>query len=268
MADTTQPVDLNEDFLRKAMERTSFNLDTKDFQSLEYKKEIVHLYCQDVFPNFECQKFTFKATNFESSDLTKFNTAIDQLKIANNSGFKKVFKDSIGGALQGFGPGEVISYIIVRNLHLAGSRESGDLRIGSKQFESKGAIYNMKNGGYQDFVLGGTLETTKIKKDIARLAKTLNFNVTERVVQPTVIQALKEKRLEKFEEILNEYRKIAIDGYFKEHPILLFNNKPTDNNYGRIAKKVSINNMIDAKKMLNIYRIKNDSIEPLITIPK
>lgn len=268
MADTTQPVDLDEEFLRKAMERTSFNLNTKDFQDLKHKKEIVHLYCQDVFPDFECQKYTFKATNFEASDVSKFNTAIDQLKLANSSGFKKVFKESIGGALQGFGPGEVISYIIVRNLHLAGSRESGDLRLGSKQFEAKGAMYNMKNGGYQDFTLGGTLETTNIKKDIAKLAKTLKFNVTERVIQPTVIQALKEKKPAQFEEILNDFRKIAINGYFKEHPIVLFNNKENDSKYGHIAKKIIIDNMRDAKKMLNIYRIKNDTIEPLITVPK
>ena len=44
------------DFIKRAEKVTSFNLTTKDFQSLSYKKEIQHLFNKHFFPEFDLNK--------------------------------------------------------------------------------------------------------------------------------------------------------------------------------------------------------------------
>ena len=39
-------------FLKKALDRTTFNIGEKDMQSTKYKSEIRYLYMQHMFPNF------------------------------------------------------------------------------------------------------------------------------------------------------------------------------------------------------------------------
>ena len=46
--------ELNLDFLRKAERVTSFNIVTKDFESLNYKKEIQHLFNKHFFQILIC----------------------------------------------------------------------------------------------------------------------------------------------------------------------------------------------------------------------
>ena len=48
--------DLDADFLRRAQKVTSFNLTSKDFTSLKYKKEIQHLIRMHFFPKFDLDK--------------------------------------------------------------------------------------------------------------------------------------------------------------------------------------------------------------------
>ena len=45
--------DLNTEFLKRAQKVTSFNLQTKDFESLQYKAEIQHLFHMHFFPDFD-----------------------------------------------------------------------------------------------------------------------------------------------------------------------------------------------------------------------
>ena len=44
--------DLDANFLSRAQKVTSFNLRTRDFESLQYKAEIQHLFRTHFFPNF------------------------------------------------------------------------------------------------------------------------------------------------------------------------------------------------------------------------
>ena len=253
-------------FKTRAMERTSFTLVTKDFQSLEYKRVIIDLYCQDVFNTFNCNQFTFDANSFEKNDIGMYNKAVKELKKANNFGFSKVVKESIGGARTGFGPGEVLSYIIVRNLTLAGSRESGDLRLGSNQFELKGGKFNQKQGGYHDFDFGGTVDLTDVKKDLAKLSNESGFKVTTRDIPSKVITSLKETKSKELEPILDKFRQLALDKYFKLHPVIIMNNNSKDNNFGEFITKVEIRSLADARKKLSIYRVKEDTVEPLVKV--
>ena len=45
--------DLDTEFLKRAQKVTSFNLQTKDFESLKYKSEIQHLFHMHFFPKFD-----------------------------------------------------------------------------------------------------------------------------------------------------------------------------------------------------------------------
>ena len=46
--------DLDTEFLKRAQKVTSFNLQTKDFESLKYKAEIQHLFNSELGPISRC----------------------------------------------------------------------------------------------------------------------------------------------------------------------------------------------------------------------
>jgi len=64
--------ELDRNFIARAMKVTSFNLSTKDFESLTNKKEIQYLFGTHFFPKFDF-KFTLNDVN-----MSKLKNVIDK----------------------------------------------------------------------------------------------------------------------------------------------------------------------------------------------
>ena len=117
--------DLDSEFLKKAMKLTNFNLSTKDFESLKYKKEIQFLFRTHFFPEFDLDDC------LDQVDATKINNVVNKLKGMDAKMFTKMHKYN----LKGVGPGEATLYFLLNKAHLGGGTSAGvDLVHGSSKY--------------------------------------------------------------------------------------------------------------------------------------
>tara|TARA_Y100001963_G_C6789171_1_gene454557 strand:- start:1401 stop:2216 length:816 start_codon:yes stop_codon:yes gene_type:complete len=169
--------DLDADFLKRAQKVTSFNLSSSDFTSLQFKKEIQHLFRTHFFPKFDLDQ-----TISGQPTVAKLNKLIKQLKGHNISSFKKLHNYN----LKGVGPAEATLFFLIDDAHLGGGSSAGvDIVVGNKNYEVKSGNIPQEGGSKHiiGFKLGGTVPLSKI----------VNSAISIRDSDPKIKAAGKEK---------------------------------------------------------------------------
>jgi hypothetical protein len=246
--------DLDLEFLRKAERVTSFNISTKDFESLKHKKEIQHLINKHFFPKFDISK-TINGVNKNT-----LNKLIDELKAEDSTMFSKLHSY----ALKGVGPGEAALFFLINDAQLGGGSSAGvDLVVGSNKYEIKAVQTTQDIGGLiaYDFKLGGTVRLTDIMQDLAKLADFYKVSGSKTEINKSSIQKLKNGDVSSidFSAIEDRYRKRAYE-YFKNHEVIFINNSKTKKQ-GRIEaiKKIKPQDIM-------IERVTSGTIKPMVYI--
>jgi len=240
-------------FIKRATKVTSFNLQAKDFESLNYKKEIQYLFKTYFFPNFDLNK------TIRGFDPNKFNAVVDILKSENARALASLHKYP----LKGVGPGEVLMYFIIDDAHLGGGSSAGvDLIIGSNQYEIK-SVERHSSGYAYGFKLGGTVNISSVTQDIVALAK--QYKDELKLTRPTEIgkgalEKLSKLAPKEYNDIVNRYREAAYNGYFSLHPIIFMYNS-TKKNIGKVmaVQNVQLND-------IDIDAVTSGTIKPKVTL--
>jgi len=243
--------ELNNEFIRKAMKVTSFNLAVKDFESLKYKKEIQHIFGVNFFPKFD-MKMVMKRV-----DKTQINRVISQLRKENPNNFQNLFKYN----LKGVGPGEVMMYFLLEDAYLGGGTSAGvDLVIGSDKYEIKAVNYSPK-GYVTNFKVGGTFSLAGIIKRTIDLKVKLGLGAGSEVNLANLEQ-LKAQYPGEMKEIFDEYADVTYRNYFRNHDIIFVSNKR--------AGGFQLGDIIDVKRIqkeqIQFERITSGTIKPRVTI--
>lgn len=241
---------LDTEYLIKAERLTSFNIDTKDFESLERKSEIQHLFNKHFFPKFRLSK-TIK----QDVSKDKLNHLISLLKNEDVQMFKRMHNYN----LSGIGPGEVTLFFLIDDAHLGGGSSAGiDLIIGSDKYEVK-AVNISKEKMAKDFKLGGTFSLAPIIEGIKELQIQNNIKPTSEVCV-SKIRKLREISPNRFKKIEKGYRALAYNNYFKNHEIIFINNSPSS----KLGEIVGIKRV--KKKDIFIERVTSGTVKPLVQL--
>lgn len=246
----TEP-NLDADFIKSALEITSFNLSTLDFMSLKYKKEIQFLFGTNFFPKFDLSK-TIK----DNVIMNNLNHLISNLKHENTHMFKKLH----GYNLKGIGPGEVTLYFLIDECCLGGGNSNGlDVIVGSKEYEVK-AIKVTNDKCAIDFKLGGTINLSSVMSALIDLKNGIHVDDSKTEINATTIKTLKENYPNDFFKIESEYAEIAYEEYFKKHPVIFINNSKS----AKVGNIEAIKNVTLSDIM--IERVTSGTIKPKIKL--
>jgi len=150
--------ELDAEFLKRAQKVTSFNLSSKDFISLKYKKEIQHLFRTHLFPSFDLNN-----TISGQPTVTKLNKLIKELKGISTKDFKYLHNYN----LKGVGPSEATLFFLLDKAHLGGGSSAGvDIVVDGKDYEVKAGNLPGEFGGKEiiGFKLGGTVPLANMVK--------------------------------------------------------------------------------------------------------
>ena len=206
---------MDQDFILRATQVTSFNLNIADFQSLRHKKEIQHIFATHFFP-----KFNLNNTS-AGVDISKLNRNISDLKAY---GQKKYFDRIHNYNIKGIGPGEVTLYFLIDNAILGGGTSAGvDVMVGSSKYEVKAVQVNQKRQAY-DLRLGGTVPLSDIISDLFALRTELKMPGLPNGIDGATMDAMRKAAPERMTIIENKYKKIAYEHYFKNHHVIFINN--------------------------------------------
>lgn len=206
--------DLDMEFISRAMKVTSFNLVSKDFESLKHKKEIQHLFNLNFFPNADMSKM------LDRVDQKKMNALIATLRKENSSNFESLYRYNI----KGVGPGEVMLYFILNNGHLGGGSSAGlDLVVGSKGYEVKAVDYSPQ-GYVNNFKVGGTFSMADIMRGVQDLKKAAGLGSGSEV-NGAHLAAIEKQFPEEIKRYYDQYADVTYKNYFKNHEIIFLSNK-------------------------------------------
>jgi hypothetical protein len=249
--DVSTKDDLDLEFLRRAERVTSFNISTKDFETLSYKKEIQHLINKHFFPKFDLSK------TFSNVDKNRLNKIISELKAEDFRMFSRLHNYN----LKGVGPGEATLFFLIDNAHLGGGSSAGvDLVVGSKKYEVKAVQVNRQNVA-SDFKLGGTVNLSDIMQDMIKLSSESGVSSSRTEIKKTSIEKLRNdpKYRKKFEEIERKYQERAYQ-YFKDHEVIFINNSKT-------KKMGDIESIKKVKREdIMIERLTSGTIKPMVQL--
>src|SRR5210317_953527 len=239
--------ELDRNFIKRAMKVTSFNLSTKDFESLTNKKEIQYLFGTHFFPKFDF-KFTLNDVN-----MSKLNKAIEMLKSENRANFESLHKYN----LKGVGPGEATLYFLINNGKLGGGSSAGvDLVVNGKGYEVK-AVSVSSDRYASNFKLGATFSTSNLISELQALKKQTGMARSE--VNGTDIKNIQRKIPGAFEKIEKKYQEVAYNNYFKNHEIIfIYNTGPKTGSIASI-KKVQ-------KSDIQLERVTSGVIKPRVKL--
>lgn len=234
-------------FIQRAMKVTSFNFLAKDFESLDYKKEIQYLFSTHFFPKVDI-KFQ------DTVNAGKLNAEILKLKRASKANFEYLHKYN----LKGIGPGEVVLYFLLNKGHLGGGASAGvDLVVGQKKYEIKAVDLSGNGKQVFNFKTGGTFNTSDL---IARALKMKSdVNGSGEGVSKGVINKIKEQMPAEWKKLENDYKKRVYDNYFKSHEIIFMNNKTA-----KIGEIIAVKNV--TMKDIEFERVTSGVIKPRINI--
>ena len=222
-------------FIKRAEVVTSFNISAKDYESTNNKAEIQYLFKKHFFPNFDL------SSTLASFNEGQFNMLVDQLKSMDKSKFQSLLKYQP----KGVGPGEVLMYFLVDDLHLGGGSSAGlDVTSGGTGYEVKAA--NLSRTGYfNGFKIGGTINISDELSAAAiiknKLATELKLRGRETEINKSQITLIKKSRLANdwMEKVEIPYQKKAYE-YFKGHDtIFLINENPKAIQGKAFVKKIS-----------------------------
>ena len=249
----TEGLDLNDldlDFLRRAEKITSFNLTTKDFESLKNKKEIQYLFKRHFFPAFDLGQ------TINGLDQNRLNSLISQLKSISSSNFKKLYTYP----LKGVGPGEALLYFLINDGHLGGGSSAGvDLVVADKKYEIKAVSYSSNTKEAYNFKLGATFSLAGIIRGLQELKKRTGGSGSE--VNSGDIAKIRKSFPKELSDIENEYQRLAYHNYFKNHDIIFMLNT---------GPKAQIGNIIGVKRVglsdIKLERVTSGTVKPRVKI--
>ena len=214
--------DLDNDFLARALARTSFNLSPNDFTSLKHKAEIQHLFSIHFFPKFDMNK-TLRGKPTAST----LNKAIVSLRKENKSNFLALHNYN----LKGVGPGEATLYFLLDDAALGGGTASAaDINIGGQAYEVKAGDLG-GDGFFKNFKLGGTVPMDKMVGAALRLRDSYPDikaagNEVNGVNGKQIQMIMKNKELAASwkKDVEDPYTKAAFK-YLQKNPLILMINK-------------------------------------------
>lgn len=242
--------DLDLEFVKRAEKVTTFNLTTKDMESLKYKKEIQFLFKKHFFPDFDLNDCIDKVNMNTLNDLVK------KLKTQNKNKFENLFKYN----LKGIGPGEVLMYFLINKAHLGGGGSAGvDLVVvGDDKYEIKAVSVSPKGYVY-DFKVGGTLNLSPIMTQLLDLKKRAGAAGKGNEIPQNSIREIARKFPADYKKALDAYRKETYKDYFSNHSIIFMNNKTV-----KMGEIVSIKNV--QMKDIDILAVTSGTIKPVVRI--
>jgi len=242
--------ELNSEFLGRAMVRTAFNLNAKDFESLRYKEEIQFLFRTHFFPKFNMDNCIDRVSE---GGLRK---GIKALQKSNSTNFSSIYKYNI----KGVGPGEVMLYFLLNNGHLGGGSSAGvDIVDAAGSFEVKAVDYSANGKYVNNFKIGGTFSIADIMRGIQGLKKKAGLG-TGSEVNSGHLEAIRNKypaELKKFEQMFIDR---SYNNYFKGHKIIFLSNKKGGGyNLGDLIALKQVQ-----KKDIIMERITSGTIKPRV----
>lgn len=201
---------MNKDFIDRAEKITSFNISTRDLQSLEYKNEIRHLFTKHFFPGFDL-------AGIDTVCAAKLNAVVSELKSYNTPNFELLHNYN----LKGVGPAEVSLYYLLDSAHLCGGSSPGvDIVTDCGHFEVKAAQVSL--GIAKGFKLGGTVPLSDIILELGALKNELELPGSDTEISKITINVMRQKAPEKFQEIEFSFANIA-GQYFNGHKVIFVN---------------------------------------------
>jgi len=213
--------DLDANFLNRAQRVTSFNLKTADFESLQYKAEIQHLFRSHFFP-----KFDLNLTMKGQPNVRKLNAAIDKLKKESFINYNRLHFYN----LKGVGPGEATLYFLLDDAHLGGGGSAGvDLVCAGQKYEVKASLLS-KDGTVSGFKLGGTAPVGNLVTKLVELKNQLGFKTAgkgENEVNSSQMAAIQKSFPREYAKLEAEYGRIA-GRYFGNIPVIFINNNSSN----------------------------------------
>tara|TARA_Y100000114_G_scaffold116115_1_gene110368 strand:+ start:194 stop:1000 length:807 start_codon:yes stop_codon:yes gene_type:complete len=251
--------DLNTEFLKRAQKVTSFNLQTKDFESLQYKAEIQHLFNMHFFPDFDLDN-TIKG----DIKMDVANKLIKQLKSEDKTNFNKLHYYN----LKGVGPGEATLYFLCDKAMLGGGASAGvDIIIAGKKYEVKAANYSKNTGTLTGFKLGGTVPLGDMVTKAVEMKNMMGLKTQgkgQNEVNTSQIDAIRKKFPADWKKIEIQYGRAAAK-YFGNTPVIFINNNGSGGRLtadgGEIVtiKKVGFND-------IQIHTITQGTIKPRVKV--
>tara|TARA_Y100001937_G_scaffold6971_1_gene8969 strand:+ start:470 stop:1315 length:846 start_codon:yes stop_codon:yes gene_type:complete len=213
--------DLDANFLSRAQKVTSFNLRTRDFESLQYKAEIQHLFRTHFFPNFNLD-MTMKG----QPNIPKLNRAIDNLKKESFVNYNRMHFYN----LKGVGPGEATLYFLLDEAHLGGGGSAGvDLVCAGTKYEIKACLVS-KDGSLSGFKLGGTAPVGPIVAKLVEFKEQLGFKTQgkgQNEVNGSQMAAIQKNFPKEYAKLEADYGRIA-GRYFGNIPVIFINNNSSN----------------------------------------
>lgn len=249
---------MDAEFLKRAQKVTSFNLLTKDFESLKHKNEIQWLFKTHLFPKFDLDK------TLSRLDIDKFNTLIENLRSTNTAGLNYLHFYN----LKGVGPGEATMFFLIDDCYLGGGGSAGvDAIIGGKKYEIKAANFSKPTKTVIGFKLGGTVPLGDLVNKAKEFKEALGFKTKgkgESEVNTTQIKAIQKKYPREWAKIENQYRDRA-HKYFGSHDTIFMNNNKSGNKLTREGGRIIAIKKV-AKTDIQIHTITQGTIKPRVKI--
>ena len=213
--------DLDVNFLNRAQKVTSFNLRTRDFESLQYKAEIQHLFQRHFFPDFDLDTTMKGQPNVDA-----LNRAITALKKESFINYNRMHFYN----LKGVGPGEATLYFLLDDGHLGGGGSAGvDLVCAGSKYEVKACLVS-KDGSLSGFKLGGTAPVGPIVTKLVEYKEQLGFKTAgkgQNEVNSSQMAAIKKNFPREYAKLEADYGRIA-GKYFGSVPVIFVNNNSSN----------------------------------------
>lgn len=243
--------DLDIKYLKQVEKCSKFNIKSKEYETLDHKREIQHLFAKTWFPSFDLDQ-----TIRGAMDLKKFNKLVDELRKINGAGLLALHKY----VFPGVGPGEVLMYFLLDKAHLGGGSSAGvDLVIGSKKFEVK-AVTVSKDGYASNFKLGGTFSIAHILTGIQELNVKIGGKKGSSEIGKQVIEKIRKKFPKELKKLETEFRNVSYKNYFSKEEIIFVDN----------TRKAQIGNIIAIKQVkkneIFLERVTSGTIKPTVKL--
>lgn len=243
-------------FIQRAEQLTSFNLSTKDFESLKHKKELQYLFHKHFFPGFDLSN----TVNHVDADV--LNELITQLKSSSKM-FPKLHKYN----LKGVGPGEATLFFLINTSHLGGGSSAGiDLFVHDvneqqppDKYEVKAAMVSPDRVA-SGFKVGGAVPLSDIMHALNEMRQKLGVGGTRTEISGKLMQKMRERAPKTYREIERHYADLAYDYYFKNHKVIFINNSAGPA-MGRIESIKQV-----AKEDILMERLTNGTVKPRVRL--
>ena len=199
-------------FLKNATKLVTFNLKTSDFETLDNKAEIQHLFRSRYFPNFDWKKYTIRGNiDKYGKNLKK---SIDALRK------QPMFDQLMNYNLPGVGPAEVMIYILCDKAKLGGGGSAAkDIIIGKTGYEVKASGITGKFA--TGFRLGGTIDQTTIMNDAKKIHKDAKVKGKPTEINKGDIKTIKLLHATEWKNRVEIPFAKAATGYFNYNPLIL-----------------------------------------------